>query len=185
MDHNFTEKIKQWLDTPAAERDYTVGALYMLKLSGNRVVYQNTIRNLNARKDFIEYQLQKYYNFRVQALTHARVEDMAEQVNTIAVERKLEAPAADGEPRATGKRADHDSLPAEIQALYQENLPILQRMRELHLQLRKLSLTDATCPDSERYPFLKELIALDKKMRANWEKYDNYTPPAAKKTKKK
>lgn len=47
-------------------------------------------------------------------------------------------------------------------------------MRELHLRLRSLSLDSATCPDSERYPFLKELISLDKKLHANWEAYDKY-----------
>ena len=55
-----------------------------------------------------------------------------------------------------------------------ENLSILQRMRELHLKLRSLSLETAPCPDSERYPFLKELIELDKKMHANWEEYDHF-----------
>jgi hypothetical protein len=73
-----------------------------------------------------------------------------------------------------GKRADHDILPEEIQALYVENLSLLQRMREVHLRLRTLSTADAPCPDSERYPFLKELIELDKKMHANWEQYDHY-----------
>jgi hypothetical protein len=48
-------------------------------------------------------------------------------------------------------------------------------MREVHLRLRTLSTADAPCPDSERYPFLKELIELDKKMHANWEQYDHYT----------
>ena len=74
-----------------------------------------------------------------------------------------------------GKRDDHDSLPDEIQALYVENLSIVQKMRELHLKLRTLSLENATCPDSERYPFLKELISLDKKLHSNWEVYDYYT----------
>ena len=37
MDHKFTEQIKQWLETSEAERDYTVGALYLLKLSGIRL----------------------------------------------------------------------------------------------------------------------------------------------------
>ena len=50
-------------------------------------------------------------------------------------------------------------------------------MRELHLRLRSLSLDNATCPDSERYPFLKELISLDKKLHANWEAYDHYVAP--------
>ena len=48
-------------------------------------------------------------------------------------------------------------------------------MRELHLKLRSLSLDNTPCPDSERYPFLKELISLDKKLHSNWEIYDHYT----------
>ena len=38
MDHKFTEQIKQWLETPEAERDYAVGALYRLKLGGNQII---------------------------------------------------------------------------------------------------------------------------------------------------
>lgn len=183
MDHKFTEQIKHWLETPANERDYTVGALYLLKLSGNQIMYMNIIRCLDSRKDFVEYQLQKYYNFRIQALTHAQVEEMSAQVETIAAEHHL----AEGEPdtssdtaddeKRTGKRADHDSLPDDVKAKFVENLSILQRMRELHLRLRTLSLDDAPCPDSERYPFLKELIALDKKLHSNWEAYDHYVAP--------
>ena len=41
MDHKFTEQIKQWLETPESERDYAVGALYLLKLSGNQIMYKN------------------------------------------------------------------------------------------------------------------------------------------------
>ena len=47
-----------------------------------------------------------------------------------------------------GKRADHDSLPIEIQALYVENGNIIHKMRELHMRLRSLSVENATCPDS-------------------------------------
>ncbi len=80
MNHKFTEQIKQWLEKPADERDYSVGALYLLKLSGNQIMYKNIIVQIDRRHDFVEYQLQKYYNFRVQALTHAQVEEMAAQV---------------------------------------------------------------------------------------------------------
>ena len=38
MDHKFTEQIKQWLETPESERDYSVGALYLLKLSDNQIM---------------------------------------------------------------------------------------------------------------------------------------------------
>lgn len=172
MDHKFTEQIKSWLETPENERDYIVGALFLLKLSGNQIMYKNIITQIDRRHEFIDYQLQKYYNFRVQALTHAQVEEMQERVDVIVAEHISLATNAD--EHRTGKRDDHDSLPDEIKAKYVENLSILQRMRELHLKLRSLSLETAPCPDSERYPFLKELIELDKKMHANWEEYDQY-----------
>ena len=172
MDNKFTELIKQWLETPSTQRDYSVGALYLLKLSGNQIMYRNVVAQLDRRHDFVDYQIQKYYNFRVQALTHAQVEEMQQKVDVIVAEHI--SLAANADEHKTGKRIDHDSLPDEIKAKYVENLSILQRMRELHLKLRSLSLDTAPCPDSERYPFLKELIELDKKMHANWEEYDHY-----------
>lgn len=200
MDIQFTERLKVWLDTPSKERNLDQGATYLLQLTGNRIMYQNIIRNLERNRDIIEYQIQKYYNFRVKDLTHSQVEEMDAQVAAIiarhfsdsATKSDIESsnPATksdndpDGSPRpmgergqgrgAVGKRSDHDSLPLEIQSLYVENLSILQQMRELHLQLRMLSTENSTCPDSERYPFLKELIDLDKKYHHNWDVYDHF-----------
>ena len=184
MDHKFTEQIGKWLNTPEAERDYTVGALYLLKLSGNQIMYKNIIAQIDRRRDFVEYQLQKYYNFRVAALTREQVAEMSAQVDTIAADHALEEDQTTEaeDSKRLGKREDHDSLPDEIKAKFVENLSILQRMRELHLRLRSLSLDNVTCPDSERYPFLKELIALDKKLHSNWEAYDHYVAPDPKAT---
>ena len=176
MDHKFTQQIKEWLEQHHDERDYATGALFLLKLSGNQIMYRNLIANPSAKADFIEYQIQKYYNFRVQDLTHEQVVEMEKEVEQIVAEHIPLAAEADECP-AKGKRADHDSLPDEIKAKYVENLSLLQRMRELHLRLRSLSLENATCPDSERYPFLKELISLDKKLHSNWEEYDHYVAP--------
>ena len=174
LDNKFTELIQKWLETPTDERDYAVGALYLLKLSGNQIMYRNIMANPTSKAEFIEYNIRKYYNFRVQALTHYQVEEMQKQVDVIAQEHfslEEENPAKDFKK---GKREDHDSLPDEIQALYVENLSIVQRMREVHLKLRSLSADNATCPDSERYPFLKELIELDKRLHSNWEQYDHF-----------
>lgn len=180
MDNNFTELIKTWLETESDERDYNVGALYLLKLSGNKIMYRNLIANLKGKEQFIEYQLQKYFNFRVQALTHAQVEEMQQQVDAI-VEKHIPL-AAEADSHKTGKRDDHDSLPDDIKAKYVENLSLLQRMREVHLKLRSLSLDTAPCPDSERYPFLKELIELDKRLHKNWDEYDHFVVPSPKAT---
>lgn len=178
MDHNFTKQIGEWLNKPESERDYTVGALYLLKLSGNKILYTNIVANIDRRHDVIEYQLQKYYNFRVKELTHDEVEAMQKQVDAIVEAQMPLAATADDPKQHRGKRDDHDLLPDEIKALYVENLSLLQQMRELHLKLRSLSLENVTCPDSERYPFLKEIISLDKKLHSNWERYDHYIPTA-------
>ena len=175
MDAKFTQQIQDWINTPAEQRDYAQGALLLLRLTGNQIMYRNLMANPKRNAQFIEYQLQKRLNFRLQKLTHEQVEQMQRQVDVI-VKKRLSLtesnPAADFRK---GKRADHDELPDEIQALYVENLGIVQKMRELHLKLRSLSLDNAPCPDSERYPFLKELIALDKRLHSNWETYDHYT----------
>ena len=172
MDHKFTELIQEWINTAPDNRDYTVGALYLLRLSGNQIMYRNIAPNPKKHAEVIEYQLQKYLTFRLANLTHEQVEEMQKQVEAIVEEHIPLASRADNNKR--GKRDDHDSLPDEIKALYVENLSLLQRMRELHIKLRTLSVENVTCPDSERYPFLKELIRYDKKLRGNWEAYDNY-----------
>lgn len=182
MDNKFTELMKHWLESPAEERDYAVGALYLLRLTGNQIMYRNLVANPKAKAEFIEYQLQKYYNFRVQNLTHEQVEVMQQQVDEI-VQNDIPL-AAQADEHKRGKRDDHECLPDNIKAKYVENLSILQRMREVHMQLRSLSLASSPCPDSERYPFLKELIALDKKLHRNWEEYDHFVPVAESKKEK-
>ena len=103
---------------------------------------------------------------------------MQKQVDGIVKERKLNSAPKPSKTQAeqfrAGKRADHDTLPDEIQALYVENASIMQKMRELHLQLRNLSTQASTCPDSDRYPFLKEIIELDKRYHKNWQAYDSF-----------
>ncbi len=177
MKNEFTERVQKWLNTPESERDYNEGAMLLLKLTGNQIMYRNlTMRRTRQSEEFIVYQLKRRLKFRLAQLTHEQVEQMQRQVDGIVQKRHLEkkesAPTSEFK---AGKRADHDELPDEIQALYVENLSIVQKMRELHLKLRSLSLDNAPCPDSERYPFLKELISLDKKLHSNWEIYDHYT----------
>lgn len=178
MDAKFTELLKDWLEKPSEERDYTVGALYILQLTGNKILYTNLIAQLPKSKEAIEYQVQKHYNFRVLDLTRQQVDEMKVKAEKIVVEVKTELDALDSpspsEPHKTGKRDDHDALPDEIKALYVENLSLMREIRELHMKMRSLSLTDHPCPNSEIYPFVKEIIRLDKKRRKNYRIYDAY-----------
>lgn len=181
MDRKFTEEVQAWLQEDASKRDYAKGALYLLQLSNNQIMYRNLVRNPAAKAEFIEYQIRKYMKFRLADLTHAQVQEMQQQVNRIARTHALDKEPTEqkGSAFKHGIRGDHDSLPPEIQALYVENASIMQKMRELHLRLRTLSTANVTCPDSERYPFLKELISLDKKYHHNWQVYDSWSAAKA------
>ena len=179
QDPQFTAKLQDWMNTPDSQKDWDEGAILLLQLSGNRIMYQNISVNPKGKAEFIKGQLQKYLNFRLQQLTHEQVEEMQQKVEVI-VQKVIKPDVANINRSAefadfkAGKRPDHDSLPEEIQALYVENLDPVHRMRETHMKLRSLSLADATCPDSERYPYLKALIEYDKKLHENWDVYDHY-----------
>ena len=164
-------KVKEWLDANPDERDLAAGALLVLQLTNNRIMYQNFMRRPKQYASRIEYELKKKYQFYLQQLTHEQVTEMGKQVEVISKEHNL---PNEHEEFKKGKRADHDALPVEIQALYAQNLSIMQQMRRLHMQLQLLSVENSTCPDSERYPFLKELIDLDKQYHANWQQYDHF-----------
>ncbi len=184
MDQNFTNKLQEYINTPAEKRNLEQGAIYLLQLTNNKILYKNISRNLPGHAQYIEFRIKRYLQFRLQDLTHNEVEEMQKKVNVIVQNHALDKVNPSGQsgslaPQKTdeqewrgGKRADHDKLPAEIQALYVENASIMQKMRELHLQLRNLSTANSTCPDSDRYPFLKELISLDKRYHDNWKAYD-------------
>ena len=120
----------------------------------------------------------------------ALYEALGTKVTVITAERGLNAPLPGKDKTPVlkriektedfklGKRPDHDRLPEEIQALYAENLSLMQNMRACHAQLVLLTLPEnqSNCPDGDRYPFVKEIIELDARYHANWEKYDTYPP---------
>ena len=164
-------KVKAYLDAKPEERNLEEGALMVLQLTNNRIMYQNFMRRPKQYASRIEYELRKKYQFYLQQVTHEEVKEMSAQVEHIVEEHHI---TSENEEFKKGKRADHDALHVEIQALSAENLSIMQQMRRLHTQLQLLSVENSTCPDSERYPFLKELIALDKRYHANWEQYDHF-----------
>ncbi|MBD8977964.1 MAG: hypothetical protein EGQ88_05205 [Prevotellamassilia timonensis] len=179
MDKEFTDKLQAWLSQPREDRDWDEGALMLLQLTGNKIMYRNLSVNPEGKANFIEGKLQQYLEFRLAELTHEQVKEMQHAVEEI-VKEHTEFKSDDNEAKnfKAGKRADHDTLPEEIQALYVENLDIVHRMRELHLKLRTMSTTDSTCADSDRYPFLKEFIKLDKKLHDNWNVYDHFVANA-------
>ena len=178
MNESFNLKLQEWVNDE--KRTVEDGCLLLLQLEGNRIHYDNLMRYPYKDKlmKYLLSELSRRLKTRLVKVTHQQVTEMQDKVKAIVSEHFSEERKKEVEEFRKGKRADHDELPDEIQALYVENLSLLQRMREVHLQLRKMSDEKVSCPDSERYPFLKEMIELDKKLHENWDGYDHYVPEA-------
>lgn len=175
IDLELTPKIKAWLDADPASRSFAEGADLLLRVSKNRILYANITRNPKAKASTLEYHLRKIYLKRIQDTTHEQVRSMMKQVDAIDRARGLSRqPSANRSELQRGRRADHDLLPPEIRQLYVDNADIMRRMRDLHTHLRLISPDNSSCPDSDRYPFAKELLALDRRYRDNWNTYDHY-----------
>lgn len=179
-----TPQIKEWLDTEPSQRNLQRGADLLLRITRNKILYTNITRNIARHGGTIEYHLNKIYKARLNDITHAQVRSMMVEVDAIAGARGLESPEGSSKRSEfqRGKRADHDELPDEIKQLYVDNADILRKMRECHVRLRMITPENSTCPDSDRYPWAKEIIALDTLYRENWNRYDHYvkgTPVAA------
>ena len=107
MDNIFTEEVKAWLDMPASERDYDKGALYLLQLSNNQIMYRNLSRNAKKHGDFIEHHIRKYMKFRLERLTHEQVQEMQRKVDKIAILRNLDA-SAKMDSASSGSENSHE-----------------------------------------------------------------------------
>lgn len=170
FDPKTTERMKAFLEADQKDRDYREALDIILRLSGN--IYWHRMVSLKGPENFapvIEKRIRDYYQFRLRKVTHEQVREMSHKADAAVAE----IPVLQEEIK-TGKRPDHDYLPDNIKAAYIETLDCLNKMRELHLQIRTLALHRAACPDSEIYPFVKEIIKLDNRRLQCWKLYDTY-----------
>lgn len=154
----FSDKVINYLNIPEQERDVIEGATLLLQANGNRILHANIVRNPAKYAAKLWYELDKY----------ARVYLARKMANKVA-DLNTRTALVDLEPtRATGQRADHDQLPAEIQQLWVDVLPITNDIRAYHAKLK------ATRQACDRVEYMELLVALDDKRRDMWEQYDNY-----------
>ncbi len=193
IDQKFTEDLSAWLSTPRDERDVVAGAELLMRITGNRQFYATAIVRPHVVHDHVEYELKKHLairqeghnvetlrnlerellaecaeEFGEEASTAEPVEEQAgaEEADAYAVPR--EAPVVSSPKR--GRRADHDELPAEIQALYDDNATRYEQMRKVYQQL--LTMSEAEPCDRKEHIF--QLDQLVKAWAAAWEAYDRY-----------
>ena len=167
-----TEQLKKFCALPESERDYSTGALLLLQITGNKVQYRlMKQRGFPNFAELINKRLSEILQFRLQKITHDQVAGMKQQADAI----EKEIPATEEFIKA-GRRSDHDELPDEIQAAYKEALEILQKQRDLHAEVRRIAFKRcSSCQDSDMYPFVKEIIALDARRLKCWQTYDSFS----------
>lgn len=195
IDQKFTEELSKWLSTPRDERDVVAGAELLMRITGNRQFYATAIVRPHVVHDHVEYELKKHLAIRqeghnVETLRNLErellaecAEEFGEEASTVEpVEEQAEEADAYAVPREglvvsspkRGRRADHDELPAEIQALYDENATRYEQMRKVYQQL--LTMADAEPCDRKEHIF--QLDQLVKSWAAAWEAYDRYDATA-------
>ena len=181
MDNKFTEKIQQWLDTPASERDVIAGATILLQLNRNRILHANIVRHPERFMGKLEYELRKHLKIRIDGHTLQEVVKMEREVLpavALTLDKGVPAEPSEGDEEQKhyiGRREDHDTLPEDIQALYERNGEVYAKLKETFETLKHMEKAQAC----DRYEHLKMLRELDDEYRANWEKYDHYDPSAA------
>ena len=177
MDNQFTEDLAAWLNTPREQRDIIAGAMMLLRLNKNRFLYANILRSPEKFSDKLEYELRKHLRIRLDGLTRSGLLRLEAKVIPAAQETLDTPPAvitADDElPEAKvarGRRADHDSLPPAVRALWDDSLQLYKTIKNVFEQLK--TMEDAQPCD--RYEYLKILDDTDRRYRANLERYDNF-----------
>lgn len=193
IDQKFTEELSKWLSTPRDERDVVAGAELLMRITGNRQFYATAIVRPHVVHDHVEYELKKHLAIRqeghnVETLRNLERELLAECAEEFSEEASTAEPveeqagAEEGDAYAVpreglvvsspkrGRRADHDELPAEIQALYDDNATRYEQMRKVYQQL--LTMSDAEPCDRKEHIF--QLDQLVKAWAAAWEAYDRY-----------
>lgn len=185
MDKEFTESLKRWLETPREERDVREGAELLLRINGNRHIYNLAMNRPEAAHDHVEHDLKKFLQIRLDGHTVESIREMEREllpkVRTLIpppeeeTESELseddtveETPTAPNAHR--GRRPDHDELPEHIRAIYDRGGELYEKIRRTFTELQDLE----KAPPCDRYEKIKILEGLYEEYIAGWDEYDAY-----------
>ena len=76
MDKAFTQDIADWLETPREERDVRKGAELLLRINGNRHIYQLAMIRPETAHNHVEADLKKFLQIRLDGHTMESVRQM-------------------------------------------------------------------------------------------------------------
>ena len=190
-DPKVTEGMVAWLRSDHTD-DGSIrkGAELLLRVNRNRGLYERILRYPKGGLKKLEYEIQKHVNIRLQGYSYEDIQkldaeivppvraaveeaDRVEQLVRVDFEGKdLEVvvfPASDESLKAViGKRPDHDSLPAEIQAIWPQNAERWKKIKDTYNLLLTLN---APCDRFEHLQLLKEAWY---KYRSEMCRYDDF-----------
>lgn len=166
-DKKLTEEIQSIVQSQNVTTEQLIQGVDILhRIAPSNMVYMRWQQLVASRplylKEHILAELNKHLKYRLDDLTRSEVRSLDIKVQQD-VNETLTA-------NHTGKREDHDSLPPEIQALWDDNASIYKRIKDKFEECK--SLNDK--PACDRYEVLKILAELDDKYRAQMKAYDSY-----------
>lgn len=176
IDDKLTKEIQLWLAKETmSDDDIKRGAELLLRINRNRVLYQNICRKPQRFVSKLRYELQKHLRYRLDGLTLVEVKRMEARVLpqvkvtlNEGVPVTTETAELNDEPKR-GKRADHDTLPDDIKALWDTNAERYKKMKEAYYTCLSL---DMPC---DRYEYVKLLAETYKLYKRDMAKYDAWT----------
>ena len=191
MDQILTRQIEQFLSIAKPTDDQIrQGATLLLKVNpgGARAIYNSAQVRPQSMLPWIQADLKKYLAIRKRGLerkdvagynaeTVALVRETLSRVPDTVVEHADKALKASigkiPENGIRGRRADHDSLPEEIRALWENNAERWKKMRQMHTQLEVMVAKPGyqPCDGNELCHALRQA---DTELRNDYRRYDTY-----------
>lgn len=192
MDNLLTSQIEAFLAvSKPTDEQIREGAMLLLRVNpGARGIYNSAMARPQAMLPWVVEDLKKFLAIRKRGLerqqvarfnaeTVTRVRETLSRVPDTVVEHAGKANTASlgkiPDSGIRGKRADHDSLPENIQHIWEENAERWKKMRSLHAQLEVMVAKPGyqACDGNEICHVLRETDTL---IRNEYKRYDTYRP---------
>ena len=185
MDQTLTDKIVAWLNAPAHTEDADImeGALMLLQLNRNRMLYNTISTNPKRFLKTVEYELKKFLPLRMKGKTCQDVRREANEFLSELRENGIDKEQSKGQdetsetddtdetvaPVRNGKREDHDQLPQNIRDIWEANAVRWKRIKEMYNACLSI---ENPCDLEENLKVLKETYYAYK---ADYARYDSFT----------
>lgn len=185
MDKTLTDKIVAWLNAPAHTEDADImeGALMLLQLNRNRMLYMTISTNPKRFLKTVEYELKKFLPLRMKGKTCQDVRREADEFLSELRENGIDKEQSEGQdetsetdetddtvaPVRNGKREDHDQLPQNIRDIWEANAARWKRIKEMYNACLSI---ENPCDLEENLKVLKETYYAYK---ADYARYDSFT----------